>query len=295
MKRIWIIAVTLALAGCAPEKPGYTVRLQRDFKPGMKYNVTVKGQESISGDSSPGGTTNASTTATNALHYNVDLDIEIVAVDKTRRPTAIKATVNSFTTARGENSKSVYKNGTLISGQSSNGDKTFEIEGTAINSEIAQRILSESTPLAGGKYTDDDIYGTNEKKLPGAAWEINREALIELMKLQGLDVKAGDITGSAALTEIQSRGNTSCMKITVKESLQAAPINAGAEMKMSRMFFELEATSVAPVDITLLPVDEIQTSTVTFTGILPAKANPQATATVEIVKTTTEKHYRPIP
>jgi hypothetical protein len=225
MNRYTVLLVTICIFATATpdlsaESPGsYAIRFVRPAKAGDRYSITVKGW-----DHNKDQTTSVSNGAVLAkTDHRLDVEVvafaEVKSVDQESQPNRIAYNIKQCLATEDGKTRELLPKGSQLVVQQSGKDTTFMVDGKPAKPEIdgALRVvlfLGES-----GTPTDDDLYGTNEKKRVGDQWSINKDKAVLAFKKMGVTPQALDISGTVRLDGMRKEGDIDVLELSSKMEL----------------------------------------------------------------------------
>jgi hypothetical protein len=171
--------------------------------------------------------------------------------------------------------------------------KVFLIDGQPAPSN-AQKMLGHLLSLPQVEATDDDVFGTNERKKVGDNWNVRGTEAVRDLAARGLTVKAENIRGSMKLEKAAVVDGISSLSISGRMDVDriAPPLPPG--------FFVEKANASAvlsgefPVDTSLGRLSETASMTIAFVGRgRPTLYDPEVTVAVQSEQSVQRK-FKPL-
>ncbi|NVN93077.1 MAG: hypothetical protein HXX11_21120 [Desulfuromonadales bacterium] len=163
--------------------------------------------------------------------------------------------------------------GTQVIAQQRDGKVEFVIDGKVVSKETAE-ILCHLISLHPSQASDDDVFGTKERKTVGDSWAVNSVKGAVDLSSRGIIVDAKDIKGSTQLEKVVEVGGTKCLQISAK--MEMSNISPSLPKGMSVMQSNASATFSGefPVDVSARPLSEGMTASIAF--VAKGKSTPEA-------------------
>ena len=107
------------------------------------------------------------------------------------------------------------------------------------------------------KNTDDDAFGTDEKKKVGDSWKINAKALAESAKNDKVEIDPKNVSGKMTLTGIVKAGGQKCLEIKGEFTVKGlkAPADFPRNLRVTKSEMSGRVHSKIPVDTSLPEVE----------------------------------------
>lgn len=282
--KIWLFAVILVLPLFSASAQEYEIRLRRANKPGDRIQTTIAAREIKEMSATANGQPFQSEKQDSTVEF--DGVVEILKVEAKGRATKVSATVDRLV-KKGTGGSSVIapKGATIIA--SVNGLKqAYLINGSPAGAE-ATKALDLVFALSRGGPTDDEIFGTKEKKKVGESWNINaalaKKGLVETLRLP---VKA--LSGKVTLKGIVNRAGGEALKISADMVIQAVP-PLPANLVMDKSTAEARLEGEFPVDFAHQLPDERMNMKFTFAAHGEKPDGGKVLMTIRLENTTQAK------
>ena len=152
----------------------YEIRLHRAIATGAKYRITGSGQQFERMQIFAGGK------QVDQKEEDIRFDIETVAtaltVDALGRPTQYTLAIEKFVVSPAGGDTVTLERGTVISGRLE-GQRVILAIGDAPLGGLAAKVIEWMFPVPTSSGTDDDVFGTRERKKVGDRWPIDARAV----------------------------------------------------------------------------------------------------------------------
>lgn len=261
----------------------YEIRLHRPFKAGDRFQMSVEARDS-----------KKATTTVNGQPFKESLDesvvefeagVKITEVDGKGRPLRVQLNITKFLKVDGQDRTPLLAKGSVVMGALIGGKSVYEQDGTPVG-EDAQKALRMVVSLGGGGATDDDIFGTSDRKKVGQRWSIEVERAAEDLKTKGLGVKKEDLTGTATLEKVVRVADTECLQIALDISVAQLSVPTPAGFAFDKVSLVARGFSIVPVN----PALGIIQQTLDMTMKLVMKGRPKADGPEVVVDMVTQNH-----
>jgi hypothetical protein len=234
---LWLAAAAVALAvawpaGAAPEAT-YAIKLARPQAVGSRYPVAVKGRQHKKERVSMAGRVVTDTDTT--MDVEVDAIAEVLAVDGKQQGIRMAYTIERAQKTEKAQTTELLARGRVVVVEHKGGRATYTVDGERAPRNIEEAlgvVISAHEPNAA---TDDEIFGTRDRKKIGDEWGINAEAAAKDFTSKGVKIEPQNIQGSTKLVAAKSRDGVKVVELTGKLSISqiTLPLPAGAQVEKS--------------------------------------------------------------
>ena len=228
----------------------YEVKLCRPSKVGLKYELTASFESSSENIvSSKDKVLNSEKVSMKASLQGV---VTITKIDKKKQTSECSVVVTKLT--KKENGSTVevevLAKGTLFTVKKINDEEVFQINNKSVDDAVAI-VLKEFFSISSSKYTDDDIFGTKDRKVIGDSWPINSVMAAAQAQKKGISVDPKQTTGNTSIIKKLVTNGKDCLQVrgtlSVEDMIPPLPATLILqESKMTGTMFE-----VLPIDTTL--------------------------------------------
>lgn len=245
----------------------YEIRLHRPGHVGDKMKMSTIGKMSQEMSMSADG----KVVRQSNKEFTVELDSVATALDVSKKGSVTRASlkIGRLIKTEGGQKKELLSSGTVVNA-SHDGTKTvFQVDGKPVEADLLEALGAVIT-VSKGDVTDDDLFGTSERKKVGESWAINKERIMqEFNRDQRMSMK--DLSGRAMLKEVLSEGGKPVLVVTMEATAKAVPqIPPGLSVKEGTVTFK--ASGKFPVDVSLDRPEE--SNEMTFFIRATGKPNP---------------------
>ena len=224
----------------------YVIRFTRPSKIGDRFRLDAKGTTRESERITVGGQVQ---TDEKDLSVHLIAAATVLAVDSQSNATRIEYVIQTCEKTEGGKTEQVLAAGRKVIAESDAQGKTeFTVDGDPALDDISKAlgvVISAHTP---GSPTDDDIFGTTERKKVGDTWSINTRTAATYLSKAGLGVSADNLKGTVSLDAVKTVGGVKALSLTTHMSAE------GMTMELPE-FLQIEKSSMAGEFTSLVPVD----------------------------------------
>ena len=277
---VMVCAVLLATASRVFAQD-YEVRLTRDAEAGEMYELTVSASVSKQMTMSSQGQVlrkNAS-----SITANLEGTVTVLEIDEMKREKKLGLLVSRcLLSSNGSTKREALAKGTLVVAQIRGGQEEFLIDGNAVSEDIAEMLgILISLPIA--QATDDDIFGTKERRKVGDSWAVNSVKAAVDLSSKGIKVDPEDIKGSTKFDKLIVADGTNCLQISARMEMIniRPPLPRG--MNVTKSNASANFSGEFPVDVSIRPLSEAMTVSMVFIAKgRPAPDAPEVTLTMSM-------------
>ena len=167
------------------------------------------------------------------LEENKDLAVNfegigtVLEVSPKGKAKRLSLQVDKLSAMEGKIQKELLPRGTVVVAANVAKKKVFEVNGKAVQPEVA-RALQLVVSVGSDDHTDDEMYGTRERKRVGDSWDVNRTALME--ELSGPNMSVNDIRGQATLKNVLKDAEGTRLFVTFEMTGEGVTAAGGGSM-----------------------------------------------------------------
>lgn len=260
------LVVFLAVSGTAQD---YAIKMQPPFSVGQRYQLTVMASNS---------STMTMTTGQRVLgNQKEDLRVElesvatVLAIDAKGRPT--KESHRIVKLLQNAAREPVLAAGTTVVISRSGEKEVVEIDGKPITNAMA-KALALAVEITSGGPTDDEIFGTTERKQVGERWLVNETLALRdaNAKMAGSGMKVSNLKGMTTLQKVTKDAGTDVLHLV---SNLGATLSTTGTTPLKSLGSTMTATFTAA-----LPIDNTKSireegGTMAMTMKASGKPNPE--------------------
>ncbi len=233
-----LVALTLTASITAPGQdktvgPDYEIRLHRPAVEGQRFETKVVTEHFEERTLSSDG----KVVRNSKKNQKVEMDSAgtILAVDAKGTPTRVSHQISRLEEIIETERKTLLPPDTTVVAFLDENDKaSFEVDGKPAAQEVGD-ALSLVIFLSSNPYTDDELFGTRERKRPGQSWDLNMDMMQKELK-EKVGMGFEKLTGKATLREVIRQNGQEMLVISIKCTGKAIPpVPPGLELKTSTL------------------------------------------------------------
>ncbi|WP_460596698.1 hypothetical protein [Geomonas sp. Red276] len=233
---------------------------------GVRYRIVGSGRELEQFKLSQGlKVVNETTTS-----YSGKLDATVTVLHDGDNSDGSKLRLVVSTCKYAENGKSPEKEivpaGTEILAELQGKEEVFLMNGKPVSPEV-KKVMNLFFSLRNDKTTDDDVFGTKERKKVGDRWPVHHAEMATSLAEVGILAKADSIKGSTALDKIVETDGIKALRITGNvevENLTSPAIPPEFIVDKANAFVYFSGDF--PIDTTKPPLSDKMDMTMWLTG-----------------------------
>jgi len=239
----------------------YEIKLTRPMKVGAEYHIAAVGHSSMKSTIK----VNGKVVEEQSKNFSVDFesDDKALEVDKNGEPSKVSLTVDKCILKQGGAEKPLLAKGAVVIASLKDDETVFEIAGQPVDAETAE-ALDLVMVLGRNRASDDEVFGTKERKKVGDHWAMNAELAAEDLQdvMKGSTVKKEDVAGTVTLDKVVKVGTTDCLQISAEMTVSnvTMPDRKVAQMKVQAHFLGL-----FPIDFSKDITEESDSITMSIT------------------------------
>jgi hypothetical protein len=238
---------TLLVAGAAAaEEKAYEILLDRPTKPGAAYRVVTTGTNVERQVITAAGLV----VEDKQTEVSVELSASVVVlgVDEHGRASKVKLLVDTSSIRRGEERSEPFAKGTEVIMSVEEGQERYTVGGEAVPPDVAKALrLVDSLPTT--DETDDEVFGTKEKKRVGDSWPVDSKRAGESFREPGMTIADEAITGETKLVAVTNVDGTEALTIEARIVMDGIGMDMPADFKVTESRLEAGFKGTFPVDL----------------------------------------------
>ncbi|HEY6871152.1 MAG TPA: hypothetical protein VI298_00365 [Geobacteraceae bacterium] len=281
--KLMLAALFLSLLAQAAAAGDYDIRLHRPMHAGEKFRISATGSNAVKTVIKTGG----ELFRDDRENFSVEFDslVTVLATDRNGKPTRESVAVLKCEKTEAFDRKALLAPGTVVVASAKGKDDVYEIDGKPVDREMHE-VLAIFVPLGKGEATDDEIFGTRERKRVGDAWGVNADLAAREFEDFKLGVRKENIAGKTTLEKIVRSGAADCLLIRSEVTFEklAPPLPSYLSVESSLMRADLSGEF--PVDTDAQPPEEKAVLTFTFV----ARGKPAPAAPEVVIESSFERH-----
>ena len=259
MKTPFALCSLIVLLTASVSAQDYAIKIEQPFKVGQRYNLTV-----VATDSSE-MTMTAEQRPPKIQDEDQDIQMEsvatVLAVDANGRPTKESHTIVKL--LQGAAHEPLLAAGTKVTASRADRKKMFEINGAPAMGAVA-KALDLAVDITSGGPTDDEIFGTTERKKVGDSWPLNESVAMKDAneKLGAMGMSVNSVKGTTTLQKVTREGGVDVFhfKANLNATATASPAAKGP-FTAGGTTMDATFTGAMPEDITKSGLEEGETMT----------------------------------
>jgi hypothetical protein len=239
------LGLGLSLSALAQD---YEIRLHRPAKVGQTYREssvgTLKQKLTV--------TMNAQVVQqkTDDLKIEFESEVTIVEVDKNGQASKESHSVIKCETVRDGARDVLLAPGSILVASAGETGTKFEAQGGPVAPNVAQ-ALELVISVEKDSETDDQVYGTRERKKVGESWPMNSEAMASNLRRHKAEAQKENIEGTVKLASVAKVGAVQCLDIQGAISMKNIGLPMGPGFKTQKQSANITFEAQVPVDTSL--------------------------------------------
>jgi hypothetical protein len=193
--------------------------MHRPMKVGEKFRTTVNTKELHE----TSVTANGNPVKSEKEEFSVEFNgvVEILEVEAKGRPIKISATVEKLVKNDAGADGEVVPKGAVIVVSVDGRKQVYQINGMPAVADVA-KVLDLTFSLSKSVATDDDVFGTHEKKKAGESWSINA-ALAKKDFAESFGLRVEDLAGKTTFDGVVKRADGDALKLSAVMAIKVIP------------------------------------------------------------------------
>lgn len=147
--------------------------------------------------------------------------------------------------------------GTRLRVQIVDGDERFSIEGKPVSKEL-DAFLDRVVNLDTGNSSNDDQYGTTERKNVGDHWDVNKASMVADAERHGHTFLADKISGHVKFERLTQVKDTECLQIRVMTKVDDFSDKAVEGFEVQNSSISMDIKALLPADQSMPALEESQ-------------------------------------
>ncbi len=236
----------------------YEIKMDRPCKVGQRYELTASGSDcSVTTITFRGELVREESTE---LTAKLRAAVTVLAVDKHERTSRLRLVIGELTATRigDPKDKKLLAKDTVVVAEQRDGKEVFLVDGKLVDANV-QDTLRLLVSLSSDKDpTDDEAFGTKERKKVGDRWVVCGEAIARSLAAQDTKAEAKNIDGAIQLRGVTVVDGAKCLRLAgqFKAKGLSWPHEPGSTIVSGNIAVTLEG--ILPVDPTLQASGVIQ-------------------------------------
>lgn len=255
MKTSFALCSLVVLLAASVSAQDYAIKLDQPFKVGQRYSLTATGTESSDMTMSSAQCTPQSQKENQVVE--MESVVTVLAADAQGRPT--KESHEIVKLLQGAEKQPLLAVGTKVIASHPGRKTVFEIEDAPASGKVAKALALVVNITSGGS-TDDDIFGTTERKKAGDSWPINETVAMKDAngKLASAGMNVTGVKGTTTLVNVTQAGGVDVSHIKATLNAAATPASGGP-FTTGNTTLNATFTGAIPTDITKIAREDTET------------------------------------
>jgi len=272
---LWLCSAALA--------QDYEIRLHRPVKVGQEYQMSATGRETQKMTAWAGAQVIKSEVQEMAVE--IEASAKVLEVDKNGAASKESIMIGKCLEVKGEAKTPLLPAGAVVvASLDASKEPVFEIDGQKVGPQ-AHKALSLVFSLGKGGVTDDQVFGTPDRKKVGDQWAMNSQLAADDLKETGLAVKKEDVTGAVTLEKVVKAADGDCLQLAVTMEIAKVVPPAPPGFAVEKGTLRAQMSGKFPVNPALQSPEKSDSMTITFV----MKGKPQPDAPEVVVETVAER------
>ena len=241
---VGLVGLLICVAVCAEDAHArdYEIRLHRPVKPGYKYRQSSVGNRlewtRIKYDGK------LAEEKKDELSIRFEAEVTVLATNDKGGPSRSSLKIVKCVAIKGKDEKELVPRDTVVLAYVkdkkdvfeiavvpvSNG--TFEVGGVPVDREL-HKALSTVFTLSKGGITDDDVFGTKQRKKVGDSWDIDTRRAVEGLESRAMTIPKKHAKGKVTLDKVVRVEGMECLNVvgTINISNVVFPVPSGFKIE----------------------------------------------------------------
>lgn len=264
MRRLRIIVALWALGFLGTSvalAQDYEIKLTRPTKVGAEYHIAAVGRKSMKTTTKLDGKVAEEQSENFAVDF--ESDVKALEVDKNGKPSKVSLTVDKCILKQGGAGKPLLAKGAVVVASVKDDEAVFETAGQPVDAETAE-ALDLVVELGRNRASEDEIFGTKERKKVGDHWDMNAELFAKELQdaMKGSTVKKEDVAGTITLDKVVKVGTTDCLQISAEMTVNNVTM---PDMKVAQIKVQTHFSGLFPMDFSKDIMEESVSMTMSMT------------------------------
>jgi hypothetical protein len=253
----------------------YPIKLSRPAKVGDKSQVQVTFTVNRSNSAKVEG---ADDVKEDKSSFKVDLAgvSETLAVDSHGEETKFTITIDKCVKTDGDKTADLIPKGHVLVAESKDKETEFTLKDGELSDEAKDALKSAIHAHVPDEPTDDEIFGTTERKKPGDTWPIHADALVKVLKRSDVKVDPKDISGTVKLVGSATHDGVPVLHIECDFEVRNLKVPAPAGGEQTQGLFRGSFAGMFPQDLSVPPLADSQAEEMQLTYKVPASDGQNA-------------------
>ncbi len=280
--RTVLMSAVLLLAGFQLLAQDYEIRMSRESKVGEKYELTGTG--STSEDSTITGQGQVLQKQSSFLEAKLEATVTVLAVDSLKRESKVSLVVSrcqAMTNLKADTQDLLPKGTVVVAQLMANGKPEFQVDGKVVAKDVA-KALGLFISLPTGKSTDDDMFGTQERKKIGDSWSVNSAKAAADLAEKEIKVSADNVKGQTTVEKLVETDGVKCLRLSCSMEASNVPVPLPPELKIEKATLSGTFSGDFPLD--LARNRQAESAEITMSVLAKGRPAPEAPALTLLLK-----------
>jgi len=189
----------------------YAIKLTTPYKAGQKYYVKATASDSRMNALFSDGRILKQETETKIWEFASG--IEIIAINDKGQPTQVALRVAKLSQVETGKTNELLAAGSVVSMTYKDGRKVFQHKGAEVPAQL-NAILSTCIEISNlSEPTDDEVFGTAERKKVGEQWKVNVELGVKALQRDSFKIDPAKVTGIGKLEALTEVNGVKCLRV----------------------------------------------------------------------------------
>lgn len=236
----------LAAAASALAADDYAILLTRPEKVGDRYRIDARGKSRQQQQITVGG--KAAGNDDKQLEVHLVALATVLAVDEKLEASRVEYRVESCSQSSSGKTEEVIPPGTKVVADSKGGETSFTIGGRPVPPDVEEALKVVVSVHSSDSPTDDEIFGTRERKRIGEKWGIQAADAAHSLSRSGLHISADNLKGSVQIDGLRTLDAVKALEISAHIRADKVGLDAPQGMKVESGVLEADLSGLVPVD-----------------------------------------------
>jgi hypothetical protein len=272
-------ALLLALWPCASLlAQDYPIHLHRPQAVGEKYHLSATGRSARTKLIKSGDRVLQNDSAKFAVEC--ECAVTVLAVDDKGKPSKLSLQIEKLTRSDEAGLKELVSKGSVVTVSVDDGNEVSEMDGHRL-SLPTQEAITAILPLDPNGPTDDELFGTSERRKPGDHWDANTDVMVRDLLRRKVMTRKDDLSGTVTFEKVVKVGDTDCLQISGSMECDKYFPAVPRDVKIEKGFLKIQFMEKLPVASSKPALELTQSANIGYT----MKGKPEPTAdeiTIEV-------------
>lgn len=251
----------------------YDIHLTADGKVGDKYRLTSTGRNSEKMTMLVGN--EAVNNRTDEFTTDLVSSVTVMEAKDNRIATKLALVIEKCSITKAGETKSLIETGRIVIATREGEEEIFKIDDVPVDA-ITKKALSITVPLDDVDVTDDDIFGTREKKSVGDSWKINAALAVKSLEdALKVSTSTANVKGTTTLEGVVKTGREEHLIVSAWISIDSFSVPLPNGFKIQDGQVNASFSGKFPIKPTRERFEESLKMTAGFTAVGPSDPKSQ--------------------